>query len=198
VASASACDEGVLIATGNENSGCSVFVQDGKLVVDYNAFGDHTIVESSVEVPAGDCEQHVRSMTLLSLLSTLGSRWGRETAELSVRRVVFVGGRLARFRSMESGVSPASGVKFAGVNPWLAASRDRAPSLYVGSVNPAAFGRVAGCCYGRSERCPTRHKDGRFSAVLAAKPNRTPLSARLSTLTKEFSFRRILARDSAT
>ena len=52
---AAAGDEGVLIATGNENSGLSVFVQDGKLVVDYNAFGDHTIVESSIEVPTGDC-----------------------------------------------------------------------------------------------------------------------------------------------
>ncbi len=48
-------EEGVLWATGNENSGCSVFVQNGRLVVDYNAFDDHTIVESSVEVPTGDC-----------------------------------------------------------------------------------------------------------------------------------------------
>jgi arylsulfatase len=48
-------DEGGLVATGNENSGCSVLVQDGKLVVDYNAFGDHTVVESSIEVPAGEC-----------------------------------------------------------------------------------------------------------------------------------------------
>lgn len=53
-------DEGVLIATGNENSGLSVFVQSGRLVVDYNAFGDHTIVESSIEVPAGDCALGVR------------------------------------------------------------------------------------------------------------------------------------------
>ena len=48
-------DEGVLLATGNENAGCSVFVQNGRLVVDYNAFDDHTIVESSIEVPTGDC-----------------------------------------------------------------------------------------------------------------------------------------------
>ena len=47
-------DEGVLWATGNENSGCSVFVQNGRLVVDYNAFDDHTIVESEIEVPDGD------------------------------------------------------------------------------------------------------------------------------------------------
>ena len=40
-------DEGVLWATGNENSGVSVFVQNDKLVVDYNAFDEHTIVEST-------------------------------------------------------------------------------------------------------------------------------------------------------
>ncbi|MGK2929620.1 MAG: arylsulfatase [Acidimicrobiales bacterium] len=50
----SAGDEGVLFATGTENSGISVFVQNDKLVVDYNAFDDHTTVESSVPVPEGD------------------------------------------------------------------------------------------------------------------------------------------------
>ena len=35
-------DDGVLFATGTENSGISVFVQDDRLVVDYNAFDDHT------------------------------------------------------------------------------------------------------------------------------------------------------------
>ena len=68
-------DEGVLWATGNENSGCSVFVQAGRLVVDYNAFGKHTVVESAIEVPEGD--------------STLGVRLWRESrtsgwAEVSV------------------------------------------------------------------------------------------------------------------
>ena len=52
-------DEGVLWATGTENSGFSVFVQDGRLVADYNAFDDHTVVESTIEVPAGDCELSV-------------------------------------------------------------------------------------------------------------------------------------------
>ena len=47
-------DEGVLFATGTENSGISVFVQNDRLVVDYNAFDDHTVVESDVAVPAGD------------------------------------------------------------------------------------------------------------------------------------------------
>ncbi|MFT5531220.1 MAG: arylsulfatase A-like enzyme [Candidatus Poriferisodalaceae bacterium] len=47
-------DEGVLWATGTENSGVSVFVQNNRLVIDYNAFDDHTIVESNVEIPEGD------------------------------------------------------------------------------------------------------------------------------------------------
>jgi arylsulfatase A-like enzyme len=47
-------DEGVIFATGTENSGLTVFVQGGRLVVDYNAFDDHTIVESDRAVPAGE------------------------------------------------------------------------------------------------------------------------------------------------
>jgi arylsulfatase len=43
----------VIYAVGTENSGISLFVQDDRLVFDYNAFDDHTIVTSEVEVPAG-------------------------------------------------------------------------------------------------------------------------------------------------
>ncbi|MEZ5310464.1 MAG: arylsulfatase [Microthrixaceae bacterium] len=46
-------DEGVLYASGTANSGLSVFVQDGRLILDYNAFGDHTIVESSSVIDTG-------------------------------------------------------------------------------------------------------------------------------------------------
>ena len=46
-------DDGVLFATGTENSGISVFVQNDRLVVDYNAFDHHSIVESTIEVPPG-------------------------------------------------------------------------------------------------------------------------------------------------
>jgi arylsulfatase len=52
-------DEGVLYATGTQNSGLSLFIQNNKVVLDYNAFGDHTIVESSIAVPAGDHELRV-------------------------------------------------------------------------------------------------------------------------------------------
>jgi len=48
-------DEGVLYATGNQNSGVSFFIQNNRLVIDYNAFGSHTIVESNIDIPVGDC-----------------------------------------------------------------------------------------------------------------------------------------------
>lgn len=44
---------GVLYATGNRNSGASLFVQDDRLVFDYNCFGDHHVAVSTVPVPIG-------------------------------------------------------------------------------------------------------------------------------------------------
>ena len=44
---------GVLYASGNENSGVSLFVQDDHLVFDYNCFGDHQVVVSDAPVPVG-------------------------------------------------------------------------------------------------------------------------------------------------
>lgn len=46
-------DAGVLYATGTENAGISFFVHDRRIVVDYNAFGDHTVVTSTREIPEG-------------------------------------------------------------------------------------------------------------------------------------------------
>jgi arylsulfatase len=53
-------DNGVLLATGTANAGLSWFVEDDRLVVDYNAFGDHTVCISETELPAGDCEVGLR------------------------------------------------------------------------------------------------------------------------------------------
>jgi len=44
---------GVLYASGTENSGLSLFVQDEQLVFDYNCFGDHRVVVSNRAVPEG-------------------------------------------------------------------------------------------------------------------------------------------------
>ncbi|MGA8726432.1 MAG: arylsulfatase [Acidimicrobiales bacterium] len=46
-------DSGVLFASGTENSGLSLFVQDDHLVLDYNCFGDHQIVVSERGCPVG-------------------------------------------------------------------------------------------------------------------------------------------------
>ncbi len=46
-------DDGVLYSTGTENSGISLFIQENKLVFDYNYFGDHSVIESDFDVPTG-------------------------------------------------------------------------------------------------------------------------------------------------
>jgi arylsulfatase len=51
---------GVLFATGTENSGISFFVQDNLLVLDYNCFNDHTVLESEIPVPEGASEVTVQ------------------------------------------------------------------------------------------------------------------------------------------
>ncbi|MDA3001058.1 MAG: arylsulfatase, partial [Actinomycetota bacterium] len=47
-------DDGVLYASGTENSGMSVFVLDDRLVFDYNEFGTHHQVVSSKSIGAGE------------------------------------------------------------------------------------------------------------------------------------------------
>ena len=56
----SAGDAGALYATGSENAGFALFVQDDRLWFDYNAFGDHVIVESTSPVPVGHSTLEVR------------------------------------------------------------------------------------------------------------------------------------------
>jgi len=51
---------GVIFATGTENSGMSIFVQDDRLIVDYNAFDDHTVLKSDLALPDGDSELVVK------------------------------------------------------------------------------------------------------------------------------------------
>ncbi len=49
-------DNGVLYAYGTENSGISFFVLNNRLVIDYNAFDDHSIIESNTMIPNGEVE----------------------------------------------------------------------------------------------------------------------------------------------
>ncbi|MEM8621481.1 MAG: arylsulfatase [Actinomycetota bacterium] len=93
-------DEGVLWSTGTQNSGCSVFVQNGRLVVDYNAFDDHTIVESAIEVPEGEhtlgfrLQRDSRSTGWVEL-SIDGEPCGREAIPFYMRMVSSVGSSIA-------------------------------------------------------------------------------------------------------
>jgi arylsulfatase A-like enzyme len=50
----SAACEGVLIAHGDATSGYSLYLQSGRLVHDMNIGGEHVIVRSETEVPAGE------------------------------------------------------------------------------------------------------------------------------------------------
>ncbi|HEY5266627.1 MAG TPA: arylsulfatase [Acidimicrobiales bacterium] len=45
---------GVIMATGNENAGLSLFIHDDHLVFDYNIFGDHHVLTSNEKVPVGE------------------------------------------------------------------------------------------------------------------------------------------------
>ena len=44
---------GVILAMGTENAGVALFVQDNRLVFDYNIFMDHHVLESTEEIPDG-------------------------------------------------------------------------------------------------------------------------------------------------
>jgi arylsulfatase len=47
-------DGGVLFATGTANAGLSLFIEGDDLVLDYNAFGEHTLLRSTSSVPVGE------------------------------------------------------------------------------------------------------------------------------------------------
>jgi arylsulfatase len=63
---------GVILAMGTENAGVALFVQDNRLVFDYNIFMEHHVLESTEEVPAG--------------ASVLGARFrrGRRDADVTL------------------------------------------------------------------------------------------------------------------
>ncbi|MUH49763.1 MAG: sulfatase-like hydrolase/transferase [Actinobacteria bacterium] len=52
--------QGVLFATGTANSGVSLFIQNDRLVFDYNIFGAHHVLDSTAPVPVGPSVVGVR------------------------------------------------------------------------------------------------------------------------------------------
>jgi len=45
--------EGVIVTSGTHNNGLSWYIKDNRLVFDYNAYRDHSVIRSSVTVPTG-------------------------------------------------------------------------------------------------------------------------------------------------
>jgi len=115
-------DEGVLFATGTQNSGISMFVQGGRLVLDYNAFSDHTIIESDVELPVGDVELAVR---LRRGEGMLGS------AEIVVDGRVAGAADLGLFMRMISSIGPSVG----GDHGSAVSERYTAPYPFTGTLH---------------------------------------------------------------
>lgn len=115
-------DEGVLFATGTENSGFSLFVQGGRLVLDYNAFGDHTIVESDVEVPAGDLSLGLR-------LRRLDGFAGTATLSIDGHDVGHVD--LGLFMRMISSIGPSVGADHGSA----VSERYSAPFAFTGTLH---------------------------------------------------------------
>ena len=86
---------GVLYATGTENSGISLFIQDDRLVLDYNCFDDHHVLESTVTVPEGGSVVAVQfrreGSAGRAALSVDGSTCGEMTVPFAMHIISSVG-----------------------------------------------------------------------------------------------------------
>ena len=114
-------DEGVLYATGTQNSGFSMFIQDGKFVVDYNAFGDHTILESGTPVPEREVQLAVR-------LERGENRRGTVSIDFDGVQVATV--EVPLYMSMMSSVGPSIGHDHGSA----VSTRYSAPFAYTGDL----------------------------------------------------------------
>ena len=131
-----ASDEGVLYATGTQNSGMSMFVQHRRLVLDYNAFGNHTVIESAHELPEGD--------VTLGVHLRRGDRM-QGTAAISVDGTDAGSAPLSLFMRMMSSTGPSIGADHGSpVSP-----RYHAPFAFTGTLHeiviqasPERFGDV--------------------------------------------------------
>ena len=93
--SLSESDEGVLFATGTRSAGLSMFVAGGRLVLDYNAFGDHTVLESDpLEPGERELSIHLRRGDGMSGTATIavdGGHSGEAPLRLFMRMMSSIG-----------------------------------------------------------------------------------------------------------
>jgi arylsulfatase A-like enzyme len=115
-------DEGVLFATGTQNSGLSFFIQNSRLVLDYNAFNDHTIIESDIAVPLGS--------SALTLKVRRGD--GRQgTAHLEIDEMPVGNAPLSLLMRMMSSVGPSVGYDHGSP----VSARYQAPFAFTGTLH---------------------------------------------------------------
>lgn len=115
-------NEGVLYATGTQNSGISFFIQNNKLVLDYNAFGDHTIVESTPDISSGD---HT-----LTVVMKRGEK-RRGTIDLLIDDVAVATSEVPLYMGMNSSVGPSIGYDHGSA----VSKRYEAPYAYTGVLH---------------------------------------------------------------
>lgn len=115
-------DEGVLYATGTENAGFSFFVQDGRLVFDYNAFGDHEVLVSDREVPVGTAQVTVE-------VQRTGAREG--TVQMRIDGKPCGDAALPLLMTVMSSVGPSVGFDHGSA----VSNRYRAPYRFTGSLH---------------------------------------------------------------
>ena len=115
-------DDGVLYASGTENSGFSFFVQDDRLVFDYNAFDAHTVVESDIAVPEGTSALTVK-------VRRQGGRVGEATLEID--GAPCGSAHLPLFMLMMSSVGPSVGYDHGSP----VSTRYRAPFPFRGTLH---------------------------------------------------------------
>ena len=77
-------DRGVLIAHGDATSGYSLYVQDGRLVHDWNVGGEHMIVRSEVAIPAAGAHRLGVRVRRLSLVEKPTLATGPGTSEITL------------------------------------------------------------------------------------------------------------------
>ena len=119
-------DEGVLYATGTQNSGISFFIQNNKLVLDYNAFGDHTIVESSSDITPGD-----HALTVVLQRGERSGQKRRGSIELQIDGASVATQEVPLYMGMNSSVGPSIGFDHGSA----VSKRYEAPYAYSGILH---------------------------------------------------------------
>lgn len=113
----SGTEDGVLLAHGSWNSGYAVMIEDGRLVFDYNYYGDHQVVRSDEPLGAGESAVEVRCERVpdstaaeVSLFVDGGAAGAMHLAETFENFIAFQG--------LDVGADRLSPVRAGGVGPF--------------------------------------------------------------------------------